>query len=165
MQRHFTATAFIIDSKGRTLLLWHKRLNRWMPPGGHIDDNETPEEAVCRECKEETGLDVEIIGEESEDLFAKCPKEGEMLKKPIAMLLENIPASAERREPAHQHMDFLYAAKPLNENQPVTILEEEVEDWRWFTREDIERLDEKTKIFGNVKTYILGLLPERELVL
>ena len=54
MHRHFTATAFIIDSKGRTLLLWHKRLNRWMPPGGHIDDNETPEEAARRECKEET---------------------------------------------------------------------------------------------------------------
>ena len=60
--RHFTATAFVLDSRGRTLLLWHKRLRRWMPPGGHVDPDEAPEDTARRECKEETGLDVEIEG-------------------------------------------------------------------------------------------------------
>ena len=137
-----------------------------MPPGGHIDDNETPEEAARRECKEETGLDVEIIGEDYENLFAKCPKEGNMLKKPIAMLLENIPASEDpfgsaqgrRGEPAHQHMDFLYVAQLIDESQEVVIAEKEAGDWRWFTREDVEALDERMEIFGNVKEYILELL-------
>ena len=158
MQRHFTATAFVIDSKKRVLLLWHKRLGRWMPPGGHVDENETPEDTAKRECKEETNLDVEIIGEDHDDLFAMNPHEGRMLKKPIALLLENIPASQERNEPAHQHMDFLYLARPLDETQLLTLAEDEAHELKWFTREDIEALDERTEIFSNVKAYILHSL-------
>jgi 8-oxo-dGTP pyrophosphatase MutT (NUDIX family) len=154
MQRHFTATAFIIDSQQRTLLLWHKRLGRWMPPGGHIDENETPEEAARRECKEETNLDVEIIGDTQTDLFTGNPDEGHMLKKPFALLLENIPESTERGEPAHEHVDFLFLARPLDESQVIRLAAEESDDIRWFTQSDIEALDVETKIFANVKTYI-----------
>ncbi len=158
MIRHFTATAFIVDSRKRTLLLWHKRLGRWMPPGGHVDSNETPEDAAKRECKEETNLDVEIVGDSQTDLFANNTHEGRMLKKPIAMLLEEIPASAERNEPAHQHMDFLFIAKPLDEKQATKLAEAESDKMRWFTRDEVAKLDEATEIFSNVKTYILGIL-------
>lgn len=157
--RHFTATAFVVDSRNRTLLLWHKRLKRWMPPGGHIDPDETPEEAARRECKEETGLDVEIIGDAQPDLFTGNPSEGAMLKKPIAMLLEQIPASEERNEPAHQHMDFLFLARPLDESQALELAPTEGDDMRWFTREEIAELDETTDIFNNVKHYILECIP------
>lgn len=158
VQRHFTATAFVIDSRKRALLLWHKRLGRWMPPGGHVEPDETPEETARRECKEETNLDVEIAGQTVGDLFASNPQEGRMLQKPIALLLENIPASPERGEPAHQHMDFLYLARPLDESQVLTLAEEEGRELRWFTRGDIEALDDTTEIFANVKAYILGIL-------
>lgn len=155
MKRHFTATAFVIDSKKRVLLLWHKRLQRWMPPGGHVDQDETPEDAAKRECKEETNLDVEIVGDVQDDLFAKNHDEGHMLKKPIAMLLENIPDCPERNEPAHQHMDFLYLARPLNEDEAQEITDES-DGMKWFTKKEIETLDERTEIFGNVKGYILA---------
>lgn len=158
MQRHFTATAFIVDSKKRTLLLWHKRLQRWMPPGGHVDNDELPEETAKRECKEETGMDVEIIGDAQADLFHDNPSEGYMLTKPIAMLLENIPESKERNEPAHQHMDFLFLAKPIDEAQALTLQEEEGSEMQWFSRSGIENLDEKVEIFSNVKHYILHIL-------
>lgn len=129
-----------------------------MPPGGHIDENETPEDAAKRECKEETNLDVEIIGDESHDLFLGNPKEGRMLKKPIAMLLENIPASPERNEEAHEHMDFLFVAKPIDESQAVRIAEHESDSMRWFTRDEVQALDERTEIFANVKAYVLLML-------
>ena len=160
MRKHFTATAFIVDNKGHTLLLWHKRLKRWMPPGGHVDPDELPEETAKRECKEETGLDVEIVGDAQEDLFATCPAEGQMLKKPIAMLLENIPDCPERDEPAHQHMDFLFLARPLDEAQELDHSNEESGEMRWFSRMEIHELDEETEVFGNVKHYILAILPE-----
>ena len=158
MVKHFTATTFVIDSQQRTLLLWHKRLGRWMPPGGHIDPNESPAEAARRECKEETGLDVEIMGDEQPDLFVKDRSEGEMLPRPFAMLLENIPASAERNEPAHQHMDFLFIAKPIDENQSLQLAEAEGGEMRWFTRDEVAALNEATEIFANVKAYILEAL-------
>ena len=156
--RHFTATAFVTDSKNRVLLIWHKRLNRWMPPGGHVDENELPEEAAKRECKEETGLDVEIIGEVCNDLFLQNPHEGKMLKKPHALLLENIPASTERNEPAHQHMDFVYLATPVDESQQLILAEEEGDHLRWFAKKAVELLDTDREIFSNVKTYVLDLL-------
>ncbi|TSC58148.1 MAG: (di)nucleoside polyphosphate hydrolase [Candidatus Peregrinibacteria bacterium Greene0416_62] len=158
MHRHFTATAFIVDSKNRTLLLWHKRLGRWMPPGGHIEENELPEEAARRECKEETGLDVEIVGESQENLFEGNPAEGTMLKKPIAMLLEEIPAYPLRNEPAHQHMDFLFLARPLDASQTATLNHDEGREMRWFIKKEVEALDEQTEIFANVKRYILSVL-------
>jgi len=160
VRKHFTATAFIVDSRKRTLLLWHKRLKRWMPPGGHIDENETPEDAAMRECKEETGLDVVIVGDELEDLFHTCPEEGRMLKKPIAMLLENIPACPERGEPEHLHMDFLFLAQPIDESQVLQLAEEESEEMRWFTREDVASLNTTSEIFGNVQAYILRTLQD-----
>lgn len=162
LKKHFTATAFIVDSKNRTLLLWHKRLNRWMPPGGHIDPDETPQEAAQRECKEETGLDVEIVGDAQEDLFTENTHEGKMLKKPIAMLLENIPACPERDEPAHQHMDFLYLARPLDEAQDIQLEAREGAEIRWFHSRDIESLNSDTEIFANVKMYLLHVLKNAE---
>lgn len=129
-----------------------------MPPGGHIDKNETPEDAAKRECKEETNLDVEIIGDTQTDLFADNTHEGKMLKRPFAMLLEEIPESMERNEPAHQHMDFLFIAKPLDETQAVMIAEHESDHMRWFTLSEIEELKTDTEIFANVATYIRTLL-------
>ncbi|MDA1208983.1 MAG: NUDIX domain-containing protein [bacterium] len=158
MKKHFTATAFIVDSKQRTLLMWHKRLERWMPPGGHVDDNETPADTAKRECKEETGLDVEIVGDAQENLFEENPAEGCMLKKPIALLLENIPASQERGETAHQHMDFLYLARPLDESQDIILDTNEADAMQWFSKTEIEALDTSTEIFANVKFYILSVL-------
>lgn len=128
-----------------------------MPPGGHIDENETPEETAKRECKEETGLDVMIVGDEQPDLFEGNRLEGRMLLKPIAMLLEEIPESKERNEPAHEHMDFLFIAKLLDPSQQM-MMNNEAHDMRWFTKEEIMMLDEQTEIFANVKAYILTFL-------
>lgn len=54
---HVTASAVVVGSRG-TVLHRHKRLGLWLQPGGHIDAGETPEDAVLREVREETGLVV-----------------------------------------------------------------------------------------------------------
>jgi 8-oxo-dGTP pyrophosphatase MutT (NUDIX family) len=55
---HVTASAIVVGTRG-TVLHLHKRLGRWMQPGGHIDPGETPPEAALREAVEELGLPVE----------------------------------------------------------------------------------------------------------
>jgi 8-oxo-dGTP pyrophosphatase MutT (NUDIX family) len=54
---HVTASGIVVGPAG-VVLHCHRRLGRWMQPGGHIDPGETPEAAVVRECVEETGLPV-----------------------------------------------------------------------------------------------------------
>ncbi len=52
---HLTGSAVVVGRRG-TVLHLHKRLGRWMQPGGHCDPGETPAEAALRESEEETGL-------------------------------------------------------------------------------------------------------------
>lgn len=122
-----------------------------------MDENEIPEETARRECKEETGLDVEILGDAQADVFAGDPSEGRILKKPFCFLLEEIPAYPARNEPAHQHIDFVYVARPLDETQALLLAEEEGTALRWFTKEEIAALP-RTEIFANVQAYVAELL-------
>lgn len=157
MHRHFTATAIVIDSHKRTLLLWHNKFQKWMPPGGHMEADEIPEEAALRECKEETGLDIEIVSLENPDFFANQPFEGRMLKMPYTLLLENIPEHKVKGEPAHQHIDFVYLARPLDENQVLSLQEAEGSDLKWFTYEEVLALPE-TNLFRNLREFLRHVL-------
>lgn len=157
--RQFTATAIVVHNN-QTLLMWHKRLQRWMPPGGHLDPNELPEEAAIRECKEETGLNIEILSEWEWNVFAGHEDEGRMQKKPIATLIEQIPASKERNEPAHQHMDFVFLGTLAHENQLLQPQLAEMTALRWFSRSEIFDLQTESEIYGNVQRLLLHILDE-----
>ena len=58
----FTVAIFVVHD-GKVLLIHHRRLDKWLPLGGHIELDEDPEIAALREAKEESGLEVELIGE------------------------------------------------------------------------------------------------------
>ncbi|MBI5346885.1 MAG: NUDIX domain-containing protein, partial [Chlamydiae bacterium] len=87
MEKHFTAVAFILE-KEKVLLIYHNKLRTWLPPGGHVDPNETPVETAIREVKEETGLDITIIQQENTWVDYK---EACSFERPYLCLLENIP--------------------------------------------------------------------------
>lgn len=53
---HVTGSAIVLADDQRVLLHRHKRLGRWLQPGGHLDVGETPWDAAVRETVEETGL-------------------------------------------------------------------------------------------------------------
>ena len=58
----FTVSIYLVF-KGKVLLHKHKILNMWLPVGGHVELDEDPNETAIREAKEETGLEVELVGE------------------------------------------------------------------------------------------------------
>jgi len=144
MEKHFTATAYIID-QGKVLLLMHPKLKKWLPPGGHVELNETPPECAKREAQEETGLEIELI--QQENLWLNFWN-ASSFERPYLCLLENIPAHGDK--PAHQHIDMIYLAKPLCGNL--------LEGVRWFSLEEVEQMRDEDEIFTETKTTIRHLL-------
>ncbi len=109
--RDFTVAVFVVYDE-RVLLHFHRKLNRWLPPGGHIEANELPDEAAVREVFEETGVIAALRTEGGLDLSAsELPVQ---LCRPAGIQLENI-------APDHQHIDLIYFAigEPAGEREEV----------------------------------------------
>ena len=95
--RHFTVAVFVVHD-GRVLLHYHRKLGKWLPPGGHLEDDELPDDAALREVLEETGMMVRLIG--GRGLPIDDPAQ---LVVPAGIQVENI-------YPGHQHIDLVYFA-------------------------------------------------------
>jgi 8-oxo-dGTP pyrophosphatase MutT (NUDIX family) len=150
MHRHFTATAYVLHEQ-RVLLIYHRKFGKWLPPGGHVDPDETPPEAAVREVLEETGLHVELIPQEN--IWIKRWN-AETLLRPWMCLLENIPAS--KKEPAHQHMDMIYLARPLKGE--LSQNPRETDGLRWFGWDDLQDLQPDQDIFAETLETLEQLL-------
>lgn len=58
---HLVAYFVLFDVKSDTLLLVdHRKAGLWLPPGGHIEVNEHPQETVKREAQEELGIEADF---------------------------------------------------------------------------------------------------------
>ncbi|WP_416866665.1 MAG: NUDIX hydrolase [Imperialibacter sp.] len=54
---HITGSAWVVSSAfDQVVLLHHKKLNRWLQPGGHSDGEEDVLKVAAKELEEETGL-------------------------------------------------------------------------------------------------------------
>jgi 8-oxo-dGTP pyrophosphatase MutT (NUDIX family) len=91
---HLTGSAITVSADGtRVLLLHHRKLDRWLQPGGHGDPGETAgEEVALREAFEESGIRGLV-------LHGAAPR-------PLDVDVHDIPARA--MEPAHEHLDLRY---------------------------------------------------------
>lgn len=132
MKKHFTATAYIAAKFSREykiLLHKHKKHQFWLGIGGHIEKDENPVEAVLREVKEETNLDIELINRNK--LFKT--ENVEQLMEPDMILQERL--SAYKNEPAHFHIDLIYFAICKNPRQ-IKMAEE----YDWFSKKDLKKV-------------------------
>jgi 8-oxo-dGTP pyrophosphatase MutT (NUDIX family) len=87
---HLTGSAVVVDpASGRTLLIHHAKLDRWLQPGGHADGEGDLGAVALREASEETGLDELTLVAPAVDLDVHhLPERG--------------------REAAHLHFDVRY---------------------------------------------------------
>lgn len=123
--RQFTATVYVFH-EDKVLLHCHPKFGKWLPSGGHIEPNETPPEAARREVLEETGLEIAFL--EQENLKVAYPH-AVTLERPFLCLLEQIPAS--QKQEAHEHIDFIYIARPLHFPVPTSL----PNGFQWLTYE------------------------------
>lgn len=131
--REFTVAVFVIREDA-VLLHWHKKLDMWLPPGGHVEPGELPDEAAIRETKEEAGLDIVLV--DTTDDPRSPPPGPQRLCRPLGIQLEDIPPT-----PHHQHIDLIYAAVPRDPVPPRLGGESAGQGLGWYDRAACRRLD------------------------
>jgi 8-oxo-dGTP diphosphatase len=106
MIRHFTASGIVLDGDGHVLLIHHRRRGWWVNPGGHIDPDEDPVQAVLREVAEETGITGQILAEPRFSHPAVT-----VLPPPFTICVQDIPGTGGAAP--HQHIDMIYVLTPI----------------------------------------------------
>ena len=135
VQGHVTGSAWVVDpGREHVLLVWHRKLGKWLQPGGHIEGDPSVLESARREAREETG--VEDIRSLSEDIFD----------------LDIHPIPATPKEPAHLHYDVRFLFEADRDETPVVSPESREVAWirledagRFNSDESMRRMMAKTK--------------------
>ncbi len=113
-----------IIHKGKILLIKHKKLSKWLPPGGHIEKDETPDEAVAREIREEVGLEVEILNKNDLDINDATTLQ---LANPFHVEVHSAGD--------HLHCCFCYLCRP--KTTEIKLNRAEADDVAWFSKQDL----------------------------
>lgn len=96
MRYELAATTFVYKG-GRFAIHWHQKVGKWLPPGGHVEEDELPHHAAIREVLEELGVPCKLATANQPDLGI------DTVPLPIAILVEDIDQS-------HKHVDMIYIA-------------------------------------------------------
>lgn len=146
--RYFASGYLVKDNK--VLLVHHKKFNKWTPPGGHLEENETPDQALIREWKEELNLDIEIIP------AYKSAFIGDANATPVPMPFH---IDLEREGFDVPHIGHFFYVKLLDENQLINIQESEIHNAKWFSKEDMPNLSTFAQVRALVK-YAINHFPK-----
>ena len=137
LEKHFTATGYVFNTEmTKTLLVYHKKLQKWMPAGGHVDSGEMPHDAVVREIFEETGIKANFAQLPNIDVLLNPESEWE-IPRPYYTMLQLI--SANSKQSQHYHYDFIYVLQAAEDG--LVGMETEVENLGWFTLNQVLELD------------------------
>ena len=122
----FTVSLFVVRG-AEVLLIHHRKLGQWLPLGGHVELDEDPEAAALREAREESGLEVELVG-------ARPPVSGGGTRALIAPRFLDIHRISE----THEHIGMIYFARPIAGETTLAPLEHHA--IRWCDRAALDAL-------------------------
>ena len=149
LKRDFTATGYVINpARTKLLVIFHNKLQKWLPAGGHMEPNELPHEAALREVFEETGVSARVISDDPD--MGLNGKSDCQIPRPYSVLYQIIPQSSKDVE--HIHVDFVYAMEAEESELKMQI--EEVSRVEWLTKDEILL----SNCFDSVKGFVKNCL-------
>ena len=108
---HLTGSAWLVSKDGeRVLLTHHRKLNRWLQPGGHADGDSDLARVALREAEEESGL-------------------RDLIVEPAIFDLDRHEIPARGDEPAHWHYDVRYVVHATGSEDFVVSEESHALAW------------------------------------
>lgn len=146
--KHATASAFVFGrfaSDWRLGLIDHPRVGHKTIMGGHVEDDETQEEAVLREVVEESGLIVRLVDPVMPRLPAAYPYP--RVAQPWWINEMSVPADGHHGVP-HVHVDHQYVAIA---DEP-TIRGNAEHAFNWYSEDELTELQmfEDTRLLTGV---------------
>lgn len=128
---HLTGSAWVVDpARERTLLVHHRKLNKWLQPGGHADGETDLPQVALREMREETGAD------------------GQLLCSGAVFDVDAHHIPAWQDVPAHVHYDIRFAFE-ADPSVPLELTEESHEV-AWFLLDEVGQLNTDASVMRMV---------------
>lgn len=140
---HVTGSAWIVSpDRHQTLLIHHRKLDRWLQPGGHADGDPAVAAVALREAQEETGLSSLRL------VFPDGDSSQQLSSPPIFDVdVHLIPAWKDVPEHLHYDIRFLVEADP---NEPLGV-SGEIKNIRWFTLKEATDYADSESIFRLIR--------------
>lgn len=148
-QHDHTVTAYIIRSDGgdpRALMHMHKKLNRLMPIGGHVELDETPWQSIAHELSEESGYELDDLKILQPPGVIRALSRVALHPYPVAM---NTHDFFDDRAGEHFHSDTAYAFV-ANGGPGHDVGEGESTDLRWLSESELDAIKSEL-IFENTR--------------
>ena len=133
---HFTGSAWLVSADGkRVLLMHHRKLDRWLQPGGHADGDTDLARVALREAEEETGLSGLRVEGDIFDLDRHRIAGHVLVTCPDGPASPSAFAPGERspkrvNEPEHWHYDVRYVVRAGVDESFVVNAESHALAWR-----------------------------------
>ena len=123
---HFTASAFVLSPDEQSvLLIFHPGFQKWIQPGGHLEKEDASiRKAALREVHEETSLDsMKLI---------------DWIPGILDLDVHQVPASARKQQPSHEHYDVRFVFRALEEKGRAS---NEIKQLKWVRLDCLQALD------------------------
>lgn len=124
-------SAFIVHG-GRALLVDHRQLGCWLPIGGHVEVGETTDEALFREIREESGLE---LGPEDALQVRPAPPETSFHNRRSLLTPMFVEVHDYHTIPGHRHQALVYYLR--SDSDEICHDDSAHRKTRWFSREDL----------------------------